>query len=257
MQRYCYICNKELDSLVPWKCKYCSQYFCGEHRLPEHHSCNHVKVSWNDWKENQNKFQKTTKPDVNNKPIIAHSKKSHHKSNKKKYKSRKRKYGFLQTFRYKIRKSKFPIWFIAIFTIMILIAIIHQFYMIKILSFDLSIIFYILEIILVAYLMFMLMCKLDRIHVGSDMRLFGLRFLSGIVAFFGFCIFFLILLAPVFAIFDTGIAGVIYFGSSFHLPLTGLVLYSVFSFGLMIIGAYLFFKFQRRTGEFVWFGRIR
>ncbi|MCX8193266.1 MAG: hypothetical protein N3G77_05600 [Nitrososphaeria archaeon] len=33
----CSICGKE--ELLPFKCKYCGEYFCAEHRLPEKHNC--------------------------------------------------------------------------------------------------------------------------------------------------------------------------------------------------------------------------
>ncbi|MEM4693807.1 MAG: AN1-type zinc finger domain-containing protein [Nitrososphaerota archaeon] len=33
----CAVCGKE--ELLPFKCKYCGEYFCAEHRLPEIHNC--------------------------------------------------------------------------------------------------------------------------------------------------------------------------------------------------------------------------
>jgi ADP-ribose pyrophosphatase YjhB (NUDIX family) len=33
----CYYCGKE--ELIPFKCNYCGDYFCAEHRLPEMHNC--------------------------------------------------------------------------------------------------------------------------------------------------------------------------------------------------------------------------
>ena len=33
----CAVCGKEL--LMPFKCSYCGEYFCAEHRLPEKHNC--------------------------------------------------------------------------------------------------------------------------------------------------------------------------------------------------------------------------
>ncbi len=33
----CAVCGK--DELLPFKCKYCGEFFCGEHRLPEKHDC--------------------------------------------------------------------------------------------------------------------------------------------------------------------------------------------------------------------------
>jgi len=33
----CAVCGKEI--LMPFKCSYCGEYFCAEHRLPEKHNC--------------------------------------------------------------------------------------------------------------------------------------------------------------------------------------------------------------------------
>lgn len=33
----CHICKK--TEVLPFKCKFCKQYFCSEHRLPENHEC--------------------------------------------------------------------------------------------------------------------------------------------------------------------------------------------------------------------------
>lgn len=38
----CNYCNKEFSS-IPFKCKYCKQLFCGEHRLPENHDCDEMR----------------------------------------------------------------------------------------------------------------------------------------------------------------------------------------------------------------------
>lgn len=36
----CSACGKEVT--LPFKCKYCGQLFCDEHRLPENHSCKNI-----------------------------------------------------------------------------------------------------------------------------------------------------------------------------------------------------------------------
>ncbi len=34
------VCGKcKKGSMLPFRCKFCSQLFCGEHRLPENHDC--------------------------------------------------------------------------------------------------------------------------------------------------------------------------------------------------------------------------
>ncbi|MDP8202273.1 MAG: zinc finger AN1 domain-containing stress-associated protein [Candidatus Tenebribacter burtonii] len=45
IKRHCAYCFKELDSPIPWKCRYCGEYFCADHRLPENHSCTHFSPS--------------------------------------------------------------------------------------------------------------------------------------------------------------------------------------------------------------------
>lgn len=57
MEKHCYRCNKELDALLPFQCKYCKNYFCEIHRLPEQHECPNVKTSWDTWKRSQRKIQ--------------------------------------------------------------------------------------------------------------------------------------------------------------------------------------------------------
>jgi len=38
----CEYCKKEIESL-PFKCSFCSQKFCKDHRLPEKHDCESLK----------------------------------------------------------------------------------------------------------------------------------------------------------------------------------------------------------------------
>lgn len=180
--------------------------------------------------------------------------KKRHKPFFKRNKNR-RKYSIWQTIKYRCRKARIPIWFIIVFIAMVLVAIIHQYYVIKIASFDLSLIFYILEIIVVGYVIFWLLKRFDRIRVHNNMRLFGLRILSLILGFTGLALFYFTYIGPVFALFDESIASVLYFGADFGLPLTGRIFFIVFGLGLSIIGCYLFFKFKRKTGQFVWIGK--
>jgi len=57
MQKYCRQCDRELDSVLPYQCKYCHDFFCEEHRLPENHNCKNLKTSWDSWKKRQRKLQ--------------------------------------------------------------------------------------------------------------------------------------------------------------------------------------------------------
>lgn len=58
----CMFCAKILDSLLPFKCKRCGNYYCSEHRLPENHDCivtSYSKKSIDIWKDEQEKFKKS------------------------------------------------------------------------------------------------------------------------------------------------------------------------------------------------------
>lgn len=60
MVKKCPICNKPLDSLMPFKCRRCNRYFCHKHRLPENHSCRglyHKKKSMESWSAEEKKFK--------------------------------------------------------------------------------------------------------------------------------------------------------------------------------------------------------
>jgi hypothetical protein len=266
MQRQCQTCGKELTSLVPWQCKRCGNYYCGDHRLPEKHNCiaSPKRSSMKDWKKQQEKFREHRDEDR----IYTPKKSTYHKDNShRRYKKepreyhkkrrRPRQYTLWQTIRYKFRRAKVPFW-MYIIILMIVIAIVNIFYEVKILSIDITILFYILEIILISIVMFKILIKLDSIYVDSDLRLFGLRILSGLVSFIGFIIlFYFVFFAPIFSLIDRGMYNAVFFGSLINLPYLGYFIYIVVSFSLIIIGAYLFFKFQRRTGQIVWFGRFR
>ena len=59
MVKKCPMCNKPLDSLIPYKCKRCGLYFCHQHRLPENHSCSGLSHEGNikDWINEEQKFK--------------------------------------------------------------------------------------------------------------------------------------------------------------------------------------------------------
>ena len=39
----CKFCNSKIER-IPFKCGYCNQTFCSEHRLPEKHNCETLKI---------------------------------------------------------------------------------------------------------------------------------------------------------------------------------------------------------------------
>lgn len=54
MNNYCAACGKDLKGL-PFKCRYCGEYFCVEHQLPENHACQGL----DEWKSGKlKKFKK-------------------------------------------------------------------------------------------------------------------------------------------------------------------------------------------------------
>jgi len=58
MNNYCAACGKALEGL-PFKCRYCGEYFCVEHQLPENHAC----PGLDDWKAGKlKKFKKDVGP---------------------------------------------------------------------------------------------------------------------------------------------------------------------------------------------------
>jgi len=180
-----------------------------------------------------------------------------------------KKYGFWNAITYRIKKLRTPLWFWLSLIGLIVILIIMMNYEIGFLS----IIFYLLEIIVLGYLIFLLLKKLDRIYVGSDMRLFGLRILSGIISAIGIYMLFIFLIFGIPIVMSgmtdlemtkqlgnlfglSPFVSLFTFGMEFGLPLAGIIFYLSITLGMAVIGGYLFFKFQRRTGQFVWFGRI-
>lgn len=57
MNNYCVYCGEKLEGL-PFKCRYCGEYFCVDHQLPENHGCSGL----DDWKAGKlKKFKKEVK----------------------------------------------------------------------------------------------------------------------------------------------------------------------------------------------------
>jgi len=180
-----------------------------------------------------------------------------------------KKYGFFHEIRYVLRKWRIPSWFYLSIVGLIVIPIIMFYYYLELLS----IFFYIFEVVVITYIMFKLLKRIDRIRINSDLRLFGLRILSAIISGIGayMTIIFLMFGMPIITMLQIGgleIAKSAYgflglgpfvtlftFGIEFKLPYTGVIFFMTIVLGMTIIGAYLFFKFQRRTGPFIWVGR--
>lgn len=281
---HCKQCHKKIDSLVPFQCRRCHHYFCEDHRLPEQHNCPNLKTSWDSWKNRQKKFQSMPKErhsphhvPIQNEQRTNYVKPRNDNTIERQYQSyggnrhkSHRRYTLWQTIKYRLRKLGVPL---GLFVSIVLIIIFYGLYQLSHLEI-LSLIYYILLIVIIAYIMFSLLKRLDRISIHNDLRLFGLRILSGIIGAIGLYLSLMFLLfgmplsttysytskAMMVSFYNMMGVGFMYpvltFGFDFGLPFTGLIIYFGIALGCAIIGGYLFFKFQRRSGRFVWFGRI-
>ncbi len=173
------------------------------------------------------------------------------------------RYGFSSALRYEFRTPrkypKYPIWFIPMIVSMVFIAIILMLYPIDYFPY----IFYLFEIIVVGYLIYRLLKKFDRIRIrGSNLRLYGLKMLSALVSLFGIYLITIPLIFIPFSFFERAInqesifTQITTFGSQWHTPYIVPLFLMILGFGLCLIGSYLFFKFQRGSGNIIWVGRI-
>jgi uncharacterized protein YkwD len=61
MDKKCSLCEKKLDTFMPFRCRRCGHLFCDQHRLPENHSCiglHHKKGSISNWAGEEKKYHK-------------------------------------------------------------------------------------------------------------------------------------------------------------------------------------------------------
>jgi len=172
-----------------------------------------------------------------------------------------KRYGFWKNLIYRIEKARISPWFYLSIVMVVLIPIILTYHYVDFLP----IIFYLFEIILIGYLLWRLSKKLDRIRINrrNHLRLFGLKILSGLVSAFGiFLLIYTWILFP-FAMFESlfnkesVFTQIIAFGYQWHTPYIIPLFLEVFGLGLCVIGAYLFFKFQRLSGHIIWVGKMR
>jgi len=62
----CAVCGKEI--LMPFKCSYCGEYFCAEHRLPEKHNCPGLRAAASPYEK---EFKKRMRVEDAWKPVVA------------------------------------------------------------------------------------------------------------------------------------------------------------------------------------------
>jgi len=113
MVKKCPMCNKPLDSLIPYKCKRCGLYFCHQHRLPENHSCSGLSHEGNikDWINEEQKFKDQPEEKQSTEEItITHSNQTRHDKQRENKRDRRYKsYSLSSKIKYRLRglRSKF------------------------------------------------------------------------------------------------------------------------------------------------------
>ena len=277
----CDMCGEKLLTAYPYKCERCGCYFCINCRIPENHNCVGLsESSWGIYREEQIKQGNfiPSKTKVKSSSILNIYKKDDimNKHHHKKKRHSKRRYTLSETFLYKLKRFYRKTPKSILFSIpLLLILPLLKIYLVEQSLGDMSvlidIIFYISLVVYFSHIMIRFLKRMDRIYVGSDLRLFGLKILSGIISFVGgyLSITFLWFGLPLLMMAETSfesmrfiysflglgfLIDIFTFGSEFYLPYTGIIIYLVITLGLAVTGGYLFFKFQRRTGQFVWFG---
>ena len=78
----CAVCGKEV--LMPFRCAYCGEYFCAEHRLPEKHNCLGLRAAASPYekelklrREIEESFQASAMPKPRRAGLIAHREITH------------------------------------------------------------------------------------------------------------------------------------------------------------------------------------
>lgn len=109
--------------------------------------------------------------------------------------------------------------------------------------------FYLFEVILTGWLLYKMFVKTNNISVHSDLRLFGIKILSGLTMLGGsFLLIFLI--GPLFL--------VMMFPNNFSkfapIDTSILIFVGLFGFGLVMLAAFLFFRFMRGSGLIIYRG---
>jgi hypothetical protein len=224
-------CHKKIE-LLPYTCKFCGKKFCFEHRLPEYHNCYGLKL----YKKRKKFYIKQGKPIFDDEIL----KKKNYKKEIYFKNIKNKKINILQ----KINFSRLnnPLFFLILCIFISYLAIKNSNTEIeKYGRFVFWIILYGVEI----FVIIKIIKKIDEIFSDSDISLFLLNIASAVSVFIGI---FIIVYTIILSLYltnkypkDSG------FIITFFLLLGFLVLF---------IGAYLAFKFKRRTGLWVYHGRI-
>jgi uncharacterized membrane protein YfcA len=193
-----------------------------------------------------------------------HRKSKHHKKKRLPFWKAVSRYGFGNALSYELRKPRryprYPIWFIPMLVSMVILAIILYNYPIDFLI----LLFYILELIVVGYMMYRLIKRLDRIKIrrGNLLRLWGLKILSGLISVIGILIIYYVLVMFFWSSLEIIlnqegiISQIVMFGNEWNTPFVIPFMFLIIGGGLLFIGAYLLFKFKMKAGNVIWVGRF-
>ena len=242
MRKYCHYCGKEIDSLIPFKCRYCGNLFCKHHHLPENHNCSNLPPRKTLIKPSNEPLIKTEEPE-SSAPILESSSKIDMETKLQEKPKKQKKERRHRSYRPRIRLSNLA----KIFWGSLIVFIILHLLLIEVSSRELWIIYIaslcVTEITCLLWLLF----KLDRISVHTHLRLWGLRIIAGILAFFGIMLLFLIW-------FSSMLYMAFYPYADSTMASLSILPFLILGIGLAGIGAYLEFKFRRESGIIVYRG---
>lgn len=239
----CSYCGAVIEKL-PYRCSYCGGYFCSEHRLPESHGCKGLPSR--NWYAYQKEIIRREPPVVS---AGTSSSREHVKTISRPSQTPSREYHDEKSYR-KAKLFRLP-RFVKIPLITLLILLIEFFVSKDLFNYTI----YILAFLVAIFFDWKIFSLVSRINVDSDARLFGLRILSAVLFLAGAMLSFfwlaLVALYPFFYL--TPLYGLSERVRSLSIPqFTALTIFvTTFSLGLMLVGAFLEFKFMRRAGIIV------
>ncbi|MFZ7138179.1 MAG: AN1-type zinc finger domain-containing protein [archaeon] len=213
----CAVCGKEVR--MPFTCKYCGLRYCDKHRLPERHECTSLPKR-QFFKDKQNTKHRS----------------HYHKPRNRYYRKHNRRINV------RINFKSFKIW--AIVYLLALVGF-SYFESTIITTSYFQIIYNIMVIFTIAVAVWSIIKLIKKCDysVHSSLGIFGLKILSGVMIGVGFVLIYFIVFA--------GFMAIIYATNTATFDLLSLF-FSIFSFGLLLAGAYLMFRFQRKSGIIVY-----
>lgn len=251
----CEQCGKEVD--LPFECKFCGGYFCVEHRLPETHNCPNLppRTPLGNWqtkkeitiaraKEKIGKFASEGEYHFTSEASTRNSKCERKNRQSQKF------MGLLQTdWKTKKLMISLKLWFPLFWFLVSMLYLIEgkdptSFY--NSVPDPIKYVLYVFAIGISSWTGYRIFDKLD-VNTSSDRGLFGLKILSGVLFVVG--VFMLIF----GMVYSTGFFTDTPFKPTLSLARTTISIFIIIlSFALILISAYLLFKFERRSGIIVY-----